>query len=99
MHIRFLWRVYLCKSASSNPVTSEEKKIMIERMLALQEEISEEVEKPSLDPGRLMRLTAAATGQCVVALAALLEDRRSRLAEKAEKTRVDFFTMVRGEDE
>ena len=55
-------------------MTSEEKKIMIERMLALQEEIFEEIEKPSLDPKRLMRLTAAATGQCVVALTVLLEE-------------------------
>lgn len=32
-------------------------------------------------------------------MAALLAERRARLAAEAEATRVDFFTLVRGEDE
>lgn len=32
-------------------------------------------------------------------MAALLAEKRARIAAEAEKTRVDFFTLVRGEDE
>ena len=52
----------------------QERTEMMTRMLALQAEIAAEIEKPTLDPGRLMRLTAAGMNQCIVALTVLMTD-------------------------
>ena len=53
-------------------VTPSDKQALVESMLELHQEIAKEIERPRMDPSRLMRLNAAAANQCLVALSALL---------------------------
>ena len=57
-------------------MSPDERTEMLERMQSLHTEIAAEIEKPTLDPGRLMRLQAAGVNQCIVALRLLLGDSR-----------------------
>jgi hypothetical protein len=64
-------------------MTRNDYDIMMGRMLDLQQEIAAEIEKPELDPGRLMRLTAAGVNQCIMAMAVLLSDAQPLLTRDA----------------
>ena len=52
--------------------SDDERQQFLESILKLHEEIADEISKPQMDPGRLMRLTALGVNHCLVGIATLL---------------------------
>ena len=53
-------------------VTEADRQDLVNAMLILHDEIAHEIERPRMDPARLMRLQSAAVNQCLVGISALL---------------------------
>jgi len=68
-------------------ITPDERYEFVDRMLELHEEIAGEIVKPEMDPGKLMRLTAAGVNQCIMGVATLLVQAGPRSSESTDDPR------------
>ena len=56
---------------NARTISPQDRQEFADSMLALGQEITKEIECPEMNPGRLMRLTAAGVNQCLLGLATL----------------------------
>ena len=69
----------------SKGITNEDRREMAQSMVALHQEINQEISKPSVEPARLMRLLGAGISQCLIAQAAMISPDALAAAREAQE--------------